>query len=438
MCGLVGAMVNGNQWTLSKGELETFTNLLYCSALRGAHSTGIMWFDGTNNHILKMAMHPADFIFTKEYQNVMVPGKIKAIFGHTRYATSGKINAKNAHPFKARNRIILMHNGNVSKVVDNTATDFEVDSMALADALSKEDPNKVFESFDGAVACIWFDNKSNSVNFYRNHQRPFHYTTGFATKFMASEAHMLDWVCGRGFNGHTHVGIKELPAMHMHQIKLDDIGKVLEEKIERKYNHSNYAGSSRWPHHYGYDPDLPDEYDIDVPFKGYKGRDPISGYQPVIRNVPAVIQHPPGHLRVVGKEALPEKKASLKRDHLLRVSKDGPFANNRVMLFVAYESEQYSFENSQGHSVPRYKVKLTPVLGGEDKKYDIPKYNSVNCECYGLTKEEADEVIKNGFVSGQVINIVFNTDYVNDDDRLTVYLTKVTPISKEGAIINGN
>lgn len=455
MCGLVGAIVNDNRWTLSKAELDIFTNLLYASALRGAHSTGIMWTDGETNHMLKMATHPADFIFTKEYQNILVPNKIKGIFGHTRYATSGKINAKNAHPFKVKNRVILMHNGNVTKVIDSVANEFEVDSMALADALSREDPNKVFESFDGAVACIWFDNQNNSVNFYRNYQRPLNYTANGVTKFIASEEQMLRWIVGRSqWQGQAAPVIKELAPMHHMMIQLDSLDKVSEQKIDRKYNQSFFSESNRhsskWPH-YGVndiDYDGEDEYG-DPPFR----RRSNTSYGPIHKTdesnasdttpttTPTSNQSAPSHLRVVGKVgtlSLPKENPSLKKSPYMKVAKDGPFITGQTMVFVAYDSEEYEYEDNRGGKHTKVKVKLTPIIGTDKKEYDIPRYTSVPCEAFGYTTEEVKKFLEGGFVTGQVVNILFNSDYVDEDDRITVYLANLTLISKEGAIVNGN
>lgn len=479
MCGLVGAMVAANHMSLSKNELDRFTNLLYCSALRGAHSTGIMWWDGHQIKHMKMAAHPADFIYTKEYNSVLEPGKIKAIFGHTRYATSGKINAKNAHPFKVGNKIVMMHNGNVQKVEGSNVTEFEVDSMALANSLATKPVEKVFESFDGAVACIWFDVPNMTVNFYRNYQRPLWMTDSHITNYYASEEDMLQWVIGRPtFPNSSKNTLKliELPPMHLHKVSLKEIDKKVDfQKIERRYGTTFYNSGSNYKRHFNKYPwggDDEFEYaddESEIVVRSVADR-PI--YLPQ-QNTPAVIRSnrkptdeelnqqlraavqaitespkepekpkPRIKLAVVNKRAnMPPTADEIlaAAEHVntessfLSVPANGPFEVGKEMHFALYQSEVYGEGSAQ-----RWKLRGNVILGPKDKIYDIPTYNSAMCEAYNFSEVEA---IKHTgqFVTAKVANIRYNKDYVDDCDRLLVYLSDVRILDgQKGEVANGN
>jgi asparagine synthetase B (glutamine-hydrolysing) len=89
----------------------------------------------------------------------MVPyARARRMFGHTRFATQGRVSVANAHPFRV-GPVAVAHNG----VLDNHAAlnakygrKCEVDSMHLAHALAEGTPLDVIEGY-GAV--IWYDER---------------------------------------------------------------------------------------------------------------------------------------------------------------------------------------------------------------------------------------------------------------------------------------
>ena len=75
------------------------------------------------------------------------------IAGHTRFATRGKVNRRNSHPFRY-GRIIGSHNG-----MCDAPNKFQVDSEYLFWALNKKrgDYNKALDGIGGYWGLSWFD-----------------------------------------------------------------------------------------------------------------------------------------------------------------------------------------------------------------------------------------------------------------------------------------
>ena len=117
----------------------------------------------------------------------------KVLIGHNRWATTGAINAKNAHPFNFKG-LVGCHNGTL---VDQTLLDnhknFEVDSENLFDSINNEGVRETIRKTHGAYALTWYDKKEDSINFLRNSQRPLCYVFSLDQKtiFWASEEWML-------------------------------------------------------------------------------------------------------------------------------------------------------------------------------------------------------------------------------------------------------
>lgn len=139
------------------------------------------------------------------YKNVE---KMRAIVGHNRAATTGKVTLDNAHPFN-EGPITLVHNGTLDVTADMPVPmweakgkgrkKIEVDSHLIAHNLAAHDRIKVLESLSGAFTLVWHDATNDSIYMARNAQRPMFMMKPSCeeTVLFASEPDMLWWLAGR-------------------------------------------------------------------------------------------------------------------------------------------------------------------------------------------------------------------------------------------------
>lgn len=148
MCGIYGAIApQGQQFNL--GLLMALT---WANRERGTDSCG--FFDSTGK-MTKRAGDPADVLRKDNVQKWLKASRDRAWFiaGHTRYATRGKVNRRNSHPFRY-GRIVGSHNGMVDAPMK-----FKVDSEYLFWALNKAhgDYNKGLANISGYWGLSWYD-----------------------------------------------------------------------------------------------------------------------------------------------------------------------------------------------------------------------------------------------------------------------------------------
>ena len=195
MCGIVGCA-----GSLYKSEIDALENMLVFSQVRGPHSTGVGSVERgkePNPMLAKDVGRPDALIdWNKRYDRVVAPGK-KFILGHNRWATSGKVNKRNAHPFLFDN-ILGCHNGTIPehrlKDLKKSPDDYGTDSETVLANMNEYPLKEVFSKLDGAWAFVWYDNRDNSVNFLRNGTRDLFYTYSLDRQalFWASEVGFLE------------------------------------------------------------------------------------------------------------------------------------------------------------------------------------------------------------------------------------------------------
>lgn len=205
MCGLVGAM-----GALGVTHERAFTDLLIVDAIRGPHSTGMASYSPATKdiNIAKEVGAPQEVIRSSDYIKSM--GKVnRLLLGHNRYATKGKINKENSHPFK-HSHIVGAHNGTLSylgqKKLEDTSHTFDTDSEAIFWSIStrgfeetwKYLANPTYEAIN-AFALTWFDTQTNKFHIVRNDKRPLFYSYSEKNDalFWASESGALHWIMAR-------------------------------------------------------------------------------------------------------------------------------------------------------------------------------------------------------------------------------------------------
>ena len=196
MCGLVGMVFNTTNGCISS-DAQAFEELLYVNALRGEDSTGVAaFFNNGEMHIIKDACEAHFFRNMKEFEELKreLVSKGKAVLGHNRKKTIGKIDPSTAHPFLIDNRYAFTHNGTLHN--HKKLFDTEVDSEALGMHLTEceGDPRKLekaLEEVDGAYACAWIDQEKEQVYLLRNIERPLYIAKTNLGYVYASESWMI-------------------------------------------------------------------------------------------------------------------------------------------------------------------------------------------------------------------------------------------------------
>lgn len=200
MCGIV-AVINKYSNGFTTKQVDTFTTLLWLDTLRGEDSTGVFMVNTIGNvDIVKSTDIAQDFISTDEYSKLTKDAVREgfALVGHNRKATRGTVKDENAHPFWVDDKLVLVHNG--SFIGDHKhIKDTEVDSHAMAHHLAEghEDIESAFGKLNAAIATIWWDFRSKTLNMFRNEQRPLHFMETDDGWYFASEWQMLDFVAAR-------------------------------------------------------------------------------------------------------------------------------------------------------------------------------------------------------------------------------------------------
>jgi hypothetical protein len=213
--------------------------LLILDAVRGIDSTGIAAVGkDAEVRVVKAVGNPYELLEHRMFKPTLNRAN-RVVIGHNRWATQGKVDRKNAHPFDFDN-IVGAHNGTLKsrfKLLDHSM--FQVDSENLFYHIEHLGLTDALDNMDGAWALTWWNREEESLNLLRNKERPLWvcYTKDEKQLFWASEKWMLEVSLGRA---EIDVGKYEQLAEDMHySVKVDHNGNL--HKPVAKYAPCTYV-----------------------------------------------------------------------------------------------------------------------------------------------------------------------------------------------------
>jgi hypothetical protein len=227
MCGIVGSVGK----LLAKDD-KIFEQLLIVDSLRGIDSTGILSVGTKNDYgIAKQVGDPYNLFNDRRYAGAMA-GTNRVLLGHNRWATAGKVNRANAHPFETDN-LIGVHNGTLdNKHALDEAHRFAVDSENLLFHMDKHGVHDAIGLVRGAWSLVWWEKEARRLNWLRNKERPMNFTWNEEETilYFASEAWMLKGVLAR--NDVKHKDVWELKTDTWLSMHVADDGKLSDIQTE--------------------------------------------------------------------------------------------------------------------------------------------------------------------------------------------------------------
>lgn len=241
MCGLAGILTLGG---LSNDEIGSFEDLMTVSQLRGRTGAGIVAVrENGKANIIRSQQTSSHLMADKVYFDLLKKRPIRAMMGHCRLPTRGTTKGfENVHPHRS-GKIIGMHNGTMSRVMEQTCKADESDSRLLFNAIGAHGLQKVIDDSWGAMALSWYDDEAETLNLYHNYERPLHVAQNKtqSTIWWGSEVWML-YASARRRCG--EVECESLAENTLYTYHLDQKGKIEPEKtkIERKPLVYNYSG----------------------------------------------------------------------------------------------------------------------------------------------------------------------------------------------------
>lgn len=207
--------------------------MLEFDTIRGPHSTGIFAVKSDKSTMLVKGLGtPWDLYETKPCEKLF-QAVVKVLIGHNRWATKGRINKANAHPFEFET-LAGAHNGTLNSVYQlDDYTDFEVDSENLYHHMDKNGVEDTIKNLNGAFALTWYSKTDHTINLIRNHERPLYYalTEDMKTLMWASEDWMLAVACHQA--GIKHKPIQSLPVGVWYSFDIPEPNKEFEKARAR-------------------------------------------------------------------------------------------------------------------------------------------------------------------------------------------------------------
>jgi hypothetical protein len=205
MCGIVGII--NHKGTYLAGAERLMKDMLIMNQVRGTDGTGIFWSRGGKTvGWSKLHSHAMEFLDNQEAAEPLRQAEhYHFLVGHNRAATSGGVTIETTQPIEDGS-ICLVHNGTLSgwptKWKDghynpNKGTEHVMDTMGIAHLLQHRDIRYVNEHCYGAMSLVWYDDRDQSLNFFRNRDRPMWLLPTERCTLFGSEPGLLVWAAGR-------------------------------------------------------------------------------------------------------------------------------------------------------------------------------------------------------------------------------------------------
>jgi glutamine phosphoribosylpyrophosphate amidotransferase len=205
LCGLCGLAGTG----ISTKDIDAFETLFGISYLRGPHSTGLMTYNPSKGFRKKpiqinKRLGPSPSFLQADSSKPFGDRQFGSIFtevflGHCRYATVGKIDIDNAHPFDT-GKYVSAHNGTLIDL-KYSKDDKKTDSQMMFEDMESKGISPVLEDLSAfsAYAVSIFNKQTKELTFARNSERGL--SVGVSKSrdvmFWASELDMLKFMAGR-------------------------------------------------------------------------------------------------------------------------------------------------------------------------------------------------------------------------------------------------
>lgn len=259
MCGLWGAF---------RADDSNFVKItpfmeqgLYISSLRGLGGTGVGLVDSSfDTEIAKSYLPAPTFLGGEEWDYVSKNiYQSRVILGHTRSATVGNVNSKNAHPFRFVHEkpgadpavVVSIHNGHVRNYHSLTPNTFNhaVDSAHAAYSLLMNGALPTLEKIDGAYVLIWFDSRTKTLNMARNTERELFYAMDAAKTrlYFASEVEWLSSILRRNDIPHED----KFYELDIHTLYSYDLTKKTLVPKKTKYEEKKYLPVATYGNYHG-------------------------------------------------------------------------------------------------------------------------------------------------------------------------------------------
>src|SRR5690606_1181998 len=152
---------------------KAFEQLLLMDVIRGKHSTGVATVSKNSKEVVvaKKAVSSLDFVDMPCFRSAL-SGVSSVIIGHNRYATVGKVNNNNAHPFEFEN-VVGVHNGTLNERYSlYNQSKFDTDSESFYSHVNQYGIEDAILNCRGAYCLVWYDKEAKTINFLRNKERP--------------------------------------------------------------------------------------------------------------------------------------------------------------------------------------------------------------------------------------------------------------------------